>query len=893
MIEAVTFDQLAEWIKAAELDKVTTALLAVGEHDRRALAAPLKTLRLSWVPYPDADNPDPSDDEMRAYLWRLAQDRQHQDFVERREGALRVAGAACLPRVTDIVSWLRSDRFWHEPTPATIDALVQVLQAPGRPSLPAVAQGLADKLRPAQVDQQWPIISRLLATAGLPVPPSEATVRGWLREHAFTEDLAGRLRADPRTTTLLPHLFAIARVCGSLTEQWPPALAQLCADGDYDRQSLLDSCLLRLRAGDRPLGIRRVVEVHRLLDPSLAECIARRQAYLSMLSSPHLAVAELALRALRAVDDADSLDIEAIAEAAYAVLPRPEKKLVRAQLSWLAAALDRRADLRLFEGLTAGFGNAAVDLAEQALQLSAKFLPALGTPGQAALASAAAGLEGDLRRQADRLLATGDSPAATVAVALPAVAPPEPMPAPIASVAELAGAVAALMHSHDEPVLLERTLAGLVVFACTDRSALVEALRPLIPEHWDSPLISLLRSVLTGSWKPWQPGEWERHRTGPFRMSVERANELGRQMCAEPPPALLATPATVDGHVDPHRMLTLLTAAESDGWQPGPYDLSQALLRLPRDIEPGVHQAADRLTTPAGRAFAAWLRDGGLPDPAVVTFTLSRPSCTHVSASEKSPDSFDYGCWCLEQADHRRTVAFPPVGHPSLTVPDDLLGLPEDGAHQRAYTAFRETPEASWPMMMPSHREIIAAHAQPLLAHAADGNYASQLDILPHLAQSSGPFGPATALCLAYGLAAGRPAGRLAATDAFISLAARDDLDGATVGRELAALHTDSMIVLKRVIAALNDALQAGTAAQVWDLCRELLPAVLTAPSPAPGAADLLTLAEAAATTTGAADTLPTVTDVAARKGRTRLITEASRLAGTLTRNGAAKNTPQ
>lgn len=888
MTAGIAFGQLASWIERGDVGRVAAALYAADEQDRRNLVKPLRALPFGWMPVPDESAPQPGDDDMSAYLRRESQWQRHEILVRRREGAMRVAGAACLPRAADIVSWLRSDRFWHDPEPKTIDALVLVLQAPGRPSLAAIAQGMAAKLRPAQVDRQWPIISRLLETAGVPTSATEATVRGWMREFSFAADpqqLASRLRSDPRTPVLLPHVFAIARVCGELGEEWPPALARLCADGHYDRQTLLESCLLRLRAGDRPTAIKSVVQLHALLDPALDEYAAHRQEYLGMLPSPHLAVAELALRALRAVDDAGQLDVDTIVEAAYAILPRPEKKLVRAQLGWLAAALDRGPDLRLLEGVAAGIGNTAVDLAERALHLAGQYLPAFGEAGHRVLADAAAGLDGDLRRQADALLATTVAPTTVTAVTgigLLSVESPAPMPAPIASVAELAGAVAALLRDPNEPVLLERMFAGLTAFAQTDRPALARALQPLVPDFWDSPLVSLLRAAIHGRWAAWKPQQWELKHAAPFWMIAERANELGRQMCADPPPALLATPATVDGHVDPARVLALLSAAETDGWQPGPVDLSQALLRLPRQFDPGLSPAADRLTSPAGRTFAAWLRDGGLPDPTIVTLPAAHRPCTHVEADQDGLD--DYRCWCLDQPGVRRTVAFASAGHPLLTVPAGLLSLPADAAYERAYGLHRETPMACWPMMLPGHREIIAAQAQPLLVHAADGNYSSQLDILPVLARSSGPFGPAMALCLAYGLAAGRPAGRLATIDAFVLLAAHGDLDGAMIGRELAALHTNGMIVVKRVTAALTEALPGG-GDHIWALILEFMPAVLTSTPLSPGAPDLLALAESVATTTGAADDLPDVAAIAARGGRSRLVTEAGRLHRTLASN--------
>ncbi|MEU4423384.1 DUF6493 family protein [Actinoplanes sp. NPDC024001] len=1036
-----TFAQLAAWIEAGEVGRVASGLLALGEPERRALAGPVKEIELEFPHEWPEPEPLPGEDPMDYYPRQQRAWEQRESFRRRREGALRVAGAGCLPRAADVVTWLRSDRFWLDPLPASIDAVVAVLRAPGRPSIEAVAKSLADKLRPAQVERQWPIVARLLDETGLPTPATEATVRGWMGSFR-PGGLTRQLRDSPRTGQLLPHVFTIPRVGALLGQEWPPALARLCADGDYDRTALLEGCLLRLRAGDRPSAVKPVVELHRLLDPAPAELAAHRQEYLGMLSSPHVAVAELALRALRTVDETGQLDVDAIAEAAFAVLPRPEKKLVRAQLDWLGAALARAPDPRLFDGLAAGLANEAVDLAERALKLAAKHLPAVGPQGRATFADAAAGLEGDLRRQAEAVLhrsagdlggpggqagpphrraaaAPGDDasglvtdpagpagdahrqaagvpgglvgdqaavgfgggaaelagdahrqaagvpgglvgdqaavgfgggaaelageahrqaaevPAGLVGdqatvgfgsgaaenphrhaagapggsvddpaaaglgsevggaggdprrpaeavpgrvgtVPLPAVAPAAPMPAAVTSIAELTGIVVTMLHkTPDDPVLIERLLAGLLRFAHSDRAALAEALRPVIPEFWDSPLVSLLWAAAgedRASWEPeLEPGQVRP--APPFWMIVGRMAELTHQLRGTLPPALLATPATMDGHVDPARVLALL----AEGCEPGPWDLSQALLRLPRDVDPAVREGAERLGSPAGRAFAAYLRDG-LPDPEVVTVTVGRKLCGGCHDG--------HFCYCLLAPVARRTVAFEPVEHESLTVPAGLLGLPADQAQDRAF-GFRhaESPMAAWPMMLPSHREIVAAHAQPLLTAVADGTNRGEVEILPVLARTDGPFGPAMALCLAYGLTAGRPGYRITATDAFVLLAARGLLDGGLVGRELAELYSANILVLKRVAESLVEAVRAGAAEQVWALARELVPVVLAAATPGSGAPDLLALAESAASGIGAAEELPGVAEVAARRGKSRLVTEAARLARTIAGN--------
>src|SRR6185312_2331769 len=49
------------------------------------------------------------------------------------EATLLVAGAACLTRASSIVSWLRSRRFRQPASESTVEEIVRVLSAPGRP----------------------------------------------------------------------------------------------------------------------------------------------------------------------------------------------------------------------------------------------------------------------------------------------------------------------------------------------------------------------------------------------------------------------------------------------------------------------------------------------------------------------------------------------------------------------------------------------------------------------------------------------------------------------------------------------------------------------------------------------------------------------------------------
>lgn len=861
MTADLSFEQLIALIERGEPQPIADALLTTSEPGRRELGRRLPNLTTARMP--------------NAHVSTL----EWQRVQERRDTAKAVAGAGCLTGAPKIVTWLRNHGSFHDPR--VITAIIRVLSAPGRPALGTVARGLATRLRSDDVDAQWPLVSRLLDAAGEPVPPTEATLRGWLRATGCS---ASSLRSDLRTNQLLPHVFRVPRLGGDVSAG---GLANLTEQ----RVVILDGCAHRLAEGDRPGMIRPFVELHRLLAPTLDERAANQQAYLTMVSSPHSTVVAIALESLRTVDDAGLLDTAAVADAALSVLSRREKTLVRAQLAWLDSALTRKPSPELFEALLTGLGNESVDLAERTLRVVAKHLPAFDP---AVLARLAPDLTGDLRRQVDALLpapalasdgpvgagSVGDGPPAAMA-GVPAAAS---MPAPLRSAVEVAAVLGELFRQGErDPVLLEQALDGLARFAHDDQAALVAALTSVPVPNWDDPLCALVRTVTGGTWSPWTPGYWDfQLAPPPFWMLPERLGELARQMIGTPPPALLATPATVDGHVSPARVLELLVAAERDGWQPGPFDLAQAVLRLPRTVDPAIIAGAGRLTSPAGRFLADWLNGGGLSDPLVTTTEVLWHHCADVRACRCGTTwraTFD----ALPR--HVPIAPCPPRAWEStpftgLAVPAGLLDMAPLSGRPPYSPSLHD-----WPMVLPGHPEIIAAHALPNIFDAAYREHRHRLQVLPALAASTGPFGPAMALCLAAGLTADQPAGRVNATDAFIELAARGKLNGTLVGRELTRLHDNGNLPLKRLTGCLTEAMRAGRAAEVWATARELLPAALAAPGP--GTPDLLAVAESAAAAVHATDDVPGLASAAARPGRNRLAVEVARLNRTLTVNRA------
>ncbi|HEX5597435.1 MAG TPA: hypothetical protein VFX61_15665, partial [Micromonosporaceae bacterium] len=298
-----------------------------------------------------------------------------------------------------------------------------------------------------------------------------------------------------------------------------------------------------------------------------------------------------------------------------------------------------------------------------------------------------------------------------------------------------------------------------------------------------------------------------------------------------------------------------------DPWQ---VDLTQALLRLPIGSDEPLAAKAAALGTPAGDQLAAWLRTGGLPNPAYRVVTLHREQHRR------------YG-WGYDHLPKQRiqVVAEPPEGFDDpfglLTVPVVPIGTYYDGL------AF-----PLWPTLLPHHRGLIAAYALPIVAGGADQDFRNVADILPLLAESSGDGGPALHLALTYGLGARHEADRVATLDALLMLAATGDLDAVAVGSHLGTLTAAGSFPLTRTIQPLRDAAAAGAPLSTWRLVAAALPTLLAAPTPPRGTVDLLTLAAETAAATGVSIEIPGLADIAARSGNSRLVTEAQRLAKAL-----------
>ncbi|WP_428962337.1 DUF6493 family protein [Micromonospora fluostatini] len=762
-----------------------------------------------------------------------------------------------------------------------------------------LAHRLAARFNQSSWIEHWRFVATVLRDEGAPPPTDDRSVQLWVSGLQFPDDrhdgrrrrplLAARLREDPFLPVMLPRLFEVDGLGSQLgfdivLRSWEDrerhgllnALTALAAEGVVDRAMLIDGCLGRLLRGDKTAALRSFVILLDQLQPTTAEVTARTTDYLRLLTDAPAPVATMAQKALRELPD---LALESILDASREVLFRPDKTLVKAQLTWLdrlARKPYRERAAEIAEVIAVATEHPAVELRDRASALAARHGvdPAAAGPGPAVAEP------------------RGDD--------LPAPAPAAPAPAPITDVDELAEEVAALLGTRSQGVPMDRVLDGLVRLTATDAPRVHAALTPVIERrHWSwgnehsyDPLClcevvvdvcrtagadqqprrrsrweSLLAAVRRTDRAPKTP---ELVATDPrvpavHRLLRARLAEIGMHLNEPGHGGLLAAPTSANGQLDPLALLERLTAlGDRAAWH---WDLTQALLRLPTGPDDAVADKAAALGTPAGDRLAAWLRSGGLPQP------IMRAASAPVKEKSRHAYLREY----YQKLGERILVEVrPPDGY------DDRYGLVTADPTPTLSSMDDAGWEKLWPSLLPGHRGVVAANALPMVAAGADVDQRDATAVLPLLAESTGTGGVAVDLAVAYGLGARHAADRVATLDALLALAGAGQFDPVGTGEQVGTLVVRDRVKLSRAVEPLRDAALAGAPLTVWRLLAAALPALLAAQKPARGLPDLLTLAAETATTTGVRIEVPGLAEVAARGGSSRLVTESRRLHGAL-----------
>jgi hypothetical protein len=590
-------------------------------------------------------------------------------------------------------------------------------------------------------------------------------------------------------------------------------------------------------------------------------------------------VAAFAQETLAGLDAAGLTEPELLTEVSGRILRRPEKKLVRAQLSWLDRAA-RRAPVRAEPVVLAAavaFEHPDPAVQELALTTITRHLRAAGASVLPALRTAAEQLNRALSARAGELLGTRpeDAPASPADI-LPVVDAPRPVPGPIATAAEVAEEVGAVLAGDQSVVAFERALDGLVHHARLDLAGLAGALRPIMRPRpsstWERDectptdlrvVTAAVTADVTGDEPPgWSMQHRRKHNSfsGSSELLAARIDEAAEAVRSGELPFLLATPTLATGVLDAAVLVERIAAYERLDTVPGPYDLAQALLRATPTTDERVLSAADALGSEAGRQVATWLRAGGLPHQ------RSEPADWEHRGAERHP--------CRHPA--------APALEPPCPLPPHAMRLL---APYRLGDGRPVSDGAFWPAQLPHHRDEFAARAHrddTVLRRGAART-------LPSLAQSDGPAGYALHMIMAEGLrisATERPADHLAAVDAVLILAARGHLDSALLGCQLGLLTRTDWPLTNRLTTTLRVMAETGAYATAYAILRATLPDVL-GDEPVRGAGELLQLAVERALRCRATGEITEVTAVADRKGSSQLVKCARALRDTLRQNAS------
>lgn len=882
-------EELLEAVRGGLTAQVPGLLAGLDEAGRRAALAAVKELRR-------ADRGS----------WSTA--------AVRRRGALLVAGAGLHGGPAGAADWIGAREY----AGSGLDQapLSEVIAAQDPAWQIEVVTRLSTRRGTGWRWEYYEVVDRVLRRTGCPPPPSDGYLTEWLRrtvwEHSYTQrqvrPLVDRLRADPLTPELVRRFFELAEVDALVGQYrgadgqpaWPRAIASLAASKDLDRAELLDGCTSRLlrgtgRAGDQRVFLAMLVA----LVPTPEELAARARDLVALLdaASP---VAGWAQQALGELDEAGLVEPGLVEEASATVLFRSEKKLVRTQLGQLDR-IARRDPERAGPVLLAvadAFSHPDSALQERALNLVARHLKRAGDAVLPALRDAAEGLNPAHHARAGELLGApvgGDPGAVQWQELLPPAPVPHPLDGPIATPAEVAEELSALLVGEAGVADFERVLDGLVRHARPDRAALAEALEPVLRVHtfhslgrWEDcgPEDVLYVAEAVAGRRPVFHGTPFGRKDSPLRgdrltafgrVTAMRLEEAAWQAHGGRVPMLLATPTDATGALAAAALVERLAAYEEAGAVPGEADLNTALLRLAPTADPAVLAAADRLGSPAGRWAARWLREGGLPaQPSErVEFAPGTGARATVIYGER---------WW--EALRRTEVGQPgpgavPCGPDGEHLHRDFLALLErtepSVSRVRALEDWLWEPTAHWAALLPHHREELAARWLDWFAGAADRDQADAPLLLPVLAEAGGPAGLALHLALAYGLGARFPDDRAAAVDALLVLAARGQLDGPLLGRELAGLVGTGTVKPNRLAQSLLAAAETGACATVWSVLAPALPGLLAGEATR-GLGEVLAVAVDCARRTGARGPVEGVDEVAARTGSSRLVKEARTL---------------
>ncbi|MEU4227725.1 DUF6493 family protein [Nonomuraea sp. NPDC026600] len=799
---------------------------------------------------------------------------------------MMVAGAGTLGGAAAVATWIFRRDFAGRNGGLPVEPLLRVIAARPPEWQADLAVRVAGRLRGTPRgwgDGTVALALELLRRTGAPLPDHEPLVAAWV---STTPDLEG----DPLAEHLIPRLFEAEGVGRVLRDDrgeegqggrrsWLHALRDLADAGRVEREALVEGCVRRFLRGGSATDLRFFVRLHELLEPGHGP--ERVRDYLRLLPAAPGPVAELALRQL---SGAGGLSGEDVNDAVAALLFRPEGKLVRAGLTLLDQAARAAGDDldQLAPALASAFLCESYEVRERSVRLAVKHAGRFTPAGAEAVREAAGVLPPDLAAcLAEAYGAAAVTPPSSAdvggfeAVGLPAFSAPSrrTFPGPIE---DLAGDFDQFHHEY----ALDRWLDGFVrnphnrkhprrstdLYTRQEWSNLADWTEALLREATDPGREPRLpaRGTTVREREP-SAREAKPHERLPHRELVSPSHWAMLLRCAEIhsalkeetlPPYLLATPTRISGHIDPAELADRIEGYQNAGVRPLPADLQQALLRLPREVDPEVSARAGRLArhSEAGAALERWLRQR--PEPET---RLEWPRADAPLGARGWPAPFP-----------RAVVRLEPTG---MALVDALLSDPP-----LMTWSVPGGNLASGPLVLPSDREAVAMQLVPHMVRS--WQHPGYLHTyVTALCYQDGPAGEGMAFLFGMLLAErGWHAERC--RELLLRAAAAKCLPAEECGRQLGLCLRRIGIPMSQVCAGLEDIARKGAHREAWAIMRGLLPVFLPGPGERGNAAHTraLELAVCLARWAEARGTIPEVAGIATRKGSSGLVRAARRL---------------
>ncbi|GEL97801.1 hypothetical protein [Cellulomonas terrae] len=801
-------------------------------------------------------------------------------------------------------------------------AVLDLFRARGRRWTDSVVRGL---FRPDWYrGEVWRAVAALVQADLADEPDSPAWATWSLHAYPW-EDLPGRVRSDPQLARSLRHAFdvpgagLVLSVCAST--QRPESLVEALTGGtDEGRADVLDALIGTLGNPFTENDLRGWKEFAGWLAPTDDELAGHAASVVALLAAPSRVSVGWAQAAL--ARDGVRCDAESLVDVSDAVLARPDKGLVRAQLRLLQrryAEGDLAAD-SLVRVLAQGLDPDRPDLARATAAVLREALPAAGPEARRDVVAV---IDARFSGTGDALRTELGLPAGASAAVAEPIAPPTPVDLPragavesVRDVDELVDLLARIPVGDSAPEDLERALDGLVRFRPEDARTLTALTHTFHPDQptltapdWTmaASFVDLVRAWLGvpvgaavdgvrrrgGSIdrpedappgaavapEPWASGTltWREPSWVPPMLTYRRMVELRAVVGSGA--LLLSTPTSSDGSIDGEALVRRLAQAPESGARWAPHDVGTALLRLEpstrAELEAvgalSLHELVSASTADALRTLGVedrWVRE-----------TMDRPF-THYAPAGRVTGWFVPGS-------ARGAPDDPVLGW--LDTSTVRTGWHDHFSVVDWHDARWGAGPRHWATVLVHDPDLLGAHLLPLLSMYADRPRADLLPVLRALGSSRAPLhGPASAALVR--LAAFRDVTvRTGAAEALAGAARSGRLDADVLGEELLALLVpdadgvadDLPPKLNRLVETLTDAARIDDHAEAAVL--GALRVLMTGAHRLRGSADAVELTAQLAERRGIGVELPEgLAAVAASRSSSHLAVAARRLAATV-----------